>query len=172
MRHSLASGTHVVSSEAPGLFHSPPALRLLLVGVVLFAVGLFVIGGAAIGSFREFEFASIFAFLIGGGVGALIAWLGIAGIRWAAAAAWGVTEITLTPDTLRVHRARWQAEVTRADFRSTMVTDQFRLAHELLVMARGHRIVRVLNGRGVAELAWLAHLIESQLANESESNVA
>jgi len=142
MRHSVAWGTHVVSAEAPGLFRSPPALRLLLLGVLFFAAGLFVIGGAAMGSFREFEFSSIFAFLMGGGVGALITWLGITSIRWAAAAAWGVTEITLTSQTLRVRRARWQTEVTRADFRSTMVTDQFQLAHELLgcgCRARGGR---------------------------------
>ena len=169
MQHSVLSGIHVVFAEAPGLLRSPPALRLLLVGVVLLVLGFFVIGGAAVGSFREFKFASIFAFLIGGGVGAFIAWLGIVCIRWAGAAAWGVTEIMLRPDALRIRRARWQAEVTRADFRSTIVTDQFQLAHELLVMADGHRIVRVLSGRGVAELAWLAHLIESHFTDDSES---
>lgn len=172
MQHSVSSGIHVVSAKAPGLFRSPPALRLLLLGSALIVLGVFVIVGAAIGSFREFKFASIFAFLIGGGVGALIAWLGILGLRWAGAAAWGVTEITLGSDVLRIRRAGWQAEITRADFRSTSVTDQFQLAHELLVMADGHRIVRILSGRGVAELAWLAHLIESQLTDEPESDVA
>lgn len=171
MQHTFASDTHFIFAEAPGLFRSPPALKLLLVGGVLLATGLFVISGAAFACFREFEFASILVLLIGSGVGALITWIGIVGIRWATAAAWGVTEITLTTHVLRVHRAHLQAEVIRADFRSTFVTDQFRLSNELLVTARGHRIIRVLSGRSVGELSWLAHLIELQLSNKPEPNV-
>ncbi len=175
MQHHIASGVHVICAEAPGLFRSPPALRLFIAGIFLLAVGFFIISGAAIGSFREFEVGSVFAFLIGGGVGALIAWVGITVIRWAAAAAWSVTEITITSSTLRVRRTRpvrWQAEVARADFFSAIVTDQLGLADELLVTASGHRVMRVLSGRSVVELRWLARLIESQLADESESDMA
>ncbi len=163
MRHSVESGVHMVTAEAPGLFRSPPALRLLPTGIFLAAAGLFVISGAVVGAVREGLPGGVPAVLAGGGLGAIIVWLGVVAIRWGAAAAWEATELTLDSRALGIRSKSRESRILREDFRSTMVTDQFKMADELLVIAGGNRVVRVLSGRSVAELSWLAHLIESVL---------
>lgn len=164
--HEDAEGRRLIFAEAPGLLRSPPALRLMAVGVIFLLLGLFVVGAAAVGSLREFEAGSILAFLVGGSVGSLILWIGVMVVRWAAAAAWGITEIIVTSEALHVRRSGrrpWLAEVSRADFCGILVTDQLGMVNELLAMAKGHRVVRVLSGRSAPELLWLATLIKSQL---------
>jgi hypothetical protein len=163
---TTAENGYVIHAEAPGIFRSPPAPKLLLLGLLFFGAGGYVAVGSAITSFQKFEFSSILVLLTGGGFGALIITLGIAGLRWGAAAAWGTTEITITKESIDIRwTGHWRrrAQILRDDFVSTMITDQYGLAYELLVEKTGHRLVRVLSGRDVHELRWVKQIIKSQI---------
>ena len=174
IKYSLENDKQNITVQQPGFIKCTPALKLLAIGIVFFAVGLFVIVAAAIGSLREFGIWSAVAFLIGASVGAGIAWLGYLAINWSLDAAWANSSIVLSKDKLTVTRSRPLRNQTifleRKDFQSVTITDEFWVVDELLVTTKDHRVHRILNGRTQNELKWIANLILGFWQNHSKGN--
>jgi hypothetical protein len=156
----------VVHARASGILSDGKILKMLVGGFLGVGVGLFVAGGAVIGSLREPGLGSILPILLGGGMGCFIAWLGLIAIRWAVIAGRCTTTLTIAPDVLSILRVGpfgAEERIQSIDYQTSMVTDQFQTIYELIATVKGPRVVLVLSGRSVAELQWLQHLIGSRL---------
>ena len=156
-----------VEAEAPGLLRHAGARKLLTGGVFGMAFGIFIVAGAVIGSLREFDWGSLPAIGIGGGLGAFVAWLGFISYRWALIAGRGTTRLVIRPGRISLERTApfpEQREIRADEYLRSTVTDQFKTTLELLVTVKGPRIARILSGRSLEELEWLEDRIHSALS--------
>lgn len=157
-------GTILIKTQAPGYGRSPGAQRLFVLGTLMSLAGFLVVGVAGVlaaGDFDWLERSTAFIPLLFGlgicGLGAVI-------LNWSRRAALLVTEMRCLPQDICVHTTRPKRSELRlcpAQIDRVVVTDQFFVALEILVVMKDFRCHSIVSGLSRTDLENIAEALRA-----------
>ncbi len=156
------NGTVLIKTQAPGYARSPGAQKLFVLGILALLAGFFVVGGAGVlaaGNFDVLKRSLAFIPLLFGfgicGIGVII-------LNWSRRAARLVTEMRCSPQEICVQTTRPKRSEFRlcpAQIDQVVITDQFFVALEILIVMKDHRCHSIVSGLSRTDLEKIAEAL-------------
>jgi hypothetical protein len=161
---TLEEGSVLIKTRSPGYARSPGAQKLFLLGILISLAGCFIVGCAGVWAAGCFNLANRSVAFLPLLFGLGTCGLGALALNWSRRAALLVTEMRCSPQEICVSTIRPKRSELRlcpAQIDRVVVTDQFFVALEILVLMKDNRFHSIVSGLGRTDLERIAGVLRA-----------